>query len=83
MRNLLVSSLKTATVNQNGWHDTGEASESTEGKYVNRLTLFNDAKSVVGDVMRIRHHPLVLNDILIDRYIYDVNPENSWRFRRP
>jgi len=83
MRNLMVSSLKTATVDENGWHDTGEASESTEGTYVNWLTFSNNAKSVVEDVMCIRHHPLVPNDILIYRYIYDGNPENSWRFRRP
>jgi len=83
MRNLQVSSLKTATVDQNGGRDTGEAAESAEGKYVNRLTFFNDAKSVVEDVMRIRHHPLVPNDVLIYRYIYNVDPENSWRFQRP
>ena len=64
-RNLLVSSLKTTTVSHGGWHDTGEASESTQGTYVNRLTFSNNAKSVVEAVMRIGHHPLVPNDILI------------------
>ena len=80
MRNLLVRSLKTATVDENGWHDTGKASEST---YVNWPTFSNDAKSVVEDAVGIRHHVLVPNDISIYRYIYDVNLENSRRFRRP
>src|SRR6266851_2930130 len=34
MRNLLASSLKTATVDQSGWHDSGEGAGSTEGNYI-------------------------------------------------
>src|SRR5437868_13614172 len=39
MRNLLArSSLKTATLDQNGWRDSGEGPGSTEGNYINWLT---------------------------------------------
>jgi carbonic anhydrase len=45
---------------------------SAEGNYINWLTFSGNAKSVVEDVLRIRHHPLVPNDIPIYGYIYDV-----------
>jgi carbonic anhydrase len=72
MRNLLASSLKTATLDQSGWHDSGQGPGSAEGNYINWLTFSDNAKSVVEDVVRIRHHPLVSNDIPIYGYIYDV-----------
>jgi carbonic anhydrase len=72
MRNLLASSLKTATLDQSGWRDSREGPGSTEGDYINWLTFSDNAKSVVEDVMRIRHHPLVHNDIPIYGYIYEV-----------
>src|SRR5215468_10129304 len=72
MRKLLASSLKTATLNQSGWHDSGPGPGSTEGDYINWLTFSDNVKSVVEDVTRIRNHPLVPNDIPIYGYIYDV-----------
>jgi carbonic anhydrase len=72
MRNLLASSLKTATLGPEGWHDSNEGAGSTEGGYINWLTISDNARSVVEDVMRIRNHPLVPNDIPIYGYIYDV-----------
>lgn len=72
MRNLLASSLKTATLGHSGWHDPSEGPGSTEGGYINWLTFSDNARSVVEDVMRIRNHPLVPNDIPIYGYIYDV-----------
>jgi carbonic anhydrase len=72
MRSLLASSLKTATLEQSGWRDSGEGPGSTEGNYINWLTFTVNAKSVVADIVRIRNHPLVPNDILIYGYIYDV-----------
>jgi len=72
MRSLLASSLKTATLEQSGWRDSGQGPGSVEGSYVNWLTFSDNAKSVVEDVVRIRHHPLVPNDIPIYGYIYDV-----------
>ena len=72
MRNLLASSLKTASVDETGWHDSGEGPGSTEGEYIDWLTIFNNEKSVVADVNRIRSHPLVPANIPIYGYIYDV-----------
>ncbi len=72
MRDLLASSLKTATVDETGWHDSGEGPGSTEGRFIDWLTISNNAKSVVEDVKRIREHPLVPGDIPIYGYIYDV-----------
>ena len=72
MRKLLASSLKTATLDQSGWHDSGSGPGSTEGDYINWLTFSDNAKSVVEDVRRIRNHPLVPKDIPIYGYIYGV-----------
>ena len=72
MRSLLRSSLKTASVDASGWHDSGEGPGSTEGNYIDGLTISDNAKSVVEDVTRIRRHPLVPKAIPIFGYIYDV-----------
>jgi carbonic anhydrase len=72
MRGLLASSLKTASVDASGWHDSGEGPGSTEGNYVDWLTISDNARSVVEDVTRIRRHPLVPRGIPIFGYIYDV-----------
>jgi carbonic anhydrase len=72
MTGLLASSLKTASLDQSGWRDTGEGPGSTEGRYINWLTISDNAKSVAEDVARIRNHPLVPGDITIYGYIYDV-----------
>ena len=72
MRDLLASSLKTASVDAAGWHDSGAGPGSSEGKYIDWLTIADNAASVVEDVSRIRNHPLVPDDIPIYGYIYDV-----------
>ena len=72
MRGLLASSLKTASVDATGWHDSGEGPGSTEANYIDWLTISDKEKSVVEDVQRIRNHPLVPDDIPIFGYIYDV-----------
>jgi len=72
MSDLLASSLKMASVDANGWHDSGQGPGSTEGRYINWLTFSDNAKSVAEDVARIRHHPLVPGDIAIYGYIYEV-----------
>ena len=72
MRQLLASSLKTATLDPSGWRDSGEGPGSPEGHYINWLTFSNNVQSVVEDVMRLRHHPLVPSNIPIYGYIYDV-----------
>lgn len=72
MRDLLASSLKTASVDASGWHDSGEGPGSTEGHFIDWLTIKEQASSVTADVSRIRNHPLVPKTIPIYGYIYDV-----------
>ena len=72
MRDLLASSLTTATLEATGWRDSGQGPGSTEGSYLNWLTFSDNARSVVEDVVRIRNHPLIPGDIPIYGYIYDV-----------
>lgn len=72
MRGLLASSLKTATVDASGWHDVGPGPGSTEGHYIDWLTIKDQAESVTADVRRIRNHPLVPGEIPIYGYMYDV-----------
>jgi len=72
MRDLLSSSLKTSSVDTSGWHDSGEGPGSAEGKYIDWLTIRDQAESVTEDVIRIKSHPLVPSDIPVYGYIYDV-----------
>ncbi|MCG6862756.1 MAG: carbonic anhydrase [Chromatiaceae bacterium] len=71
MAGLLSSSLETATVDASGWHDIGEGPGSPEGRYINWLTIADNAASVVEDVTRIKAHPLVPAYIPVYGYIYD------------
>ena len=72
MSNLLSSSLETAALDENGFHDVGTTPGSDEGKYINWLTISNQTGSVVEDVRRVRNHPLVPKNIPIYGYLYDV-----------
>jgi carbonic anhydrase len=72
MRDLLASSLKTASVDATGWHDSGDGPGSPEGQYIDWLTIKDQSASVTADVQRIRNHPLVPKSIPIYGYIYDV-----------
>ncbi len=72
MADLLSHSLKTAVIDESGWHDVGEGPGSPEGKYINWLTIKDQAQSVLDDVIRIKSHPLVPKEIPIYGYIYDV-----------
>jgi len=76
MRDLLASSLKTASVDASGWHDSGKGPGSTEGNYIDWLTISDQENSVLEDVQRIRNHPLVPNDIPVYGYIFDVKSGN-------
>jgi carbonic anhydrase len=73
MRGLLANSLETAALDAKGFHDVGKGPGSTEGEYIDWLTIQDQAKSVTTDVRRIRNHPLVPAGIPIYGYIYDVN----------
>lgn len=72
MSDLLASSLKTASVDASGWHDSGDGPGSTDGKYINWLTIKNQAESVLEDVKRIKAHSLVPSYIPVYGYVYDV-----------
>lgn len=71
MGDLLSRSLKTASVDADGWHDSNAGGGTSDGKYINWLTISDQAKSVLEDVQRIRNSPMVPADIPIYGYIYD------------
>lgn len=71
MGELLSGSLKTASVDATGWHDSNAGGGTTDGKYINWLTITDNAKSVVEDVERIRNNSMVPSDVPIYGYIYD------------
>jgi len=72
MRGLLASSLETATVDENGWHDVGAGPGSDAGEFIDWLTFKDPASAVVTDVRRIRNHPLIPARIPIYGFVYDV-----------
>jgi carbonic anhydrase len=72
MRGLLESSLETAALDENGFHDVGKGPGSSEAKYVDWLTISHTEHAVTDDVRRIRNHPLVPASIPIYGYVYDV-----------
>jgi carbonic anhydrase len=72
MRGLLASSLETASFDGKDWRDTGSGPGSTEGEFIDWLTIKDQSKSVIADVMRIRNHPLVPRGIPIYGFIYHV-----------
>jgi carbonic anhydrase len=72
MRGLLASSLETASLTADGFVDVGPGPGSTEGRYIDWLTIDDERKGVVEDVVRIRRHPLVPGRIPVYGFIYDV-----------
>ncbi|KJF17599.1 beta-class carbonic anhydrase [Acidithrix ferrooxidans] len=73
MSNLLASSLETAELGAAGFKDVGQGPGSNEGKYINWLTIPDQASSVLEDVTRIKSHALVPASIPVYGYIYDVS----------
>ena len=72
MGDLLASSLETAALGADGFHDVGAGPGSEEGRKIKWLTIADQHGSVVDDVSRIRNHPLVPGSIPIYGYVYDV-----------
>lgn len=72
IRGLLANSLETAALGADGFYDVGKGPGSAEAKYIDWLTISNQAESITEDVTRIRKHPLVPKNIAIYGYIYDV-----------
>jgi len=71
MGDLLAGSLKTASVDASGWHDSNAGGGTTDGKFIEWLTISDQEKSVLADVERIRNSSMVPADIPIYGYIYD------------
>ena len=57
MRDLLGNSLKTSSVDENGWHNCCGGNGSAEGKYIDWLTIKDQFESVTENVIRIKTHP--------------------------
>ena len=55
MGDLLSGSLKTASVDESGWHDSNAGGGTTDGKFIEWLTIGDQGKSVLADVQRIRN----------------------------
>jgi carbonic anhydrase len=72
MRKLLASSLATAELTANGFHDVGHGPGSTAGEYIEWLTIRDQKQAVIDDVERIRTHPLVPESIPVYGFVYDV-----------
>jgi carbonic anhydrase len=72
IRGLLRQSLDTASFDGHKWSDSGTTPGSDAGDFIDWLAIQDNAKSVVTDVRRIRHHPLVPPSIPIYGFIYDV-----------
>jgi carbonic anhydrase len=72
MRGLLEKSLDTAQLAESGWRDVGKTPGSTEGEFIDWLTIDDQEASVVRDVRRLRDHPLVPPYIPLHGYLYDV-----------
>jgi len=71
MADLLSSSLKTASIDEMGWHDSNAGGGTSDGKFIEWLTISDQAKSIVADVQRIRNNAMVPADIPIYGYLYD------------
>ena len=72
IRGLLANSLETAALGAEGFYDVGTGPGSPEAKYIDWLTISEQAQSVTEDVARIKNHPLVPKNIPVYGYIYDV-----------
>jgi carbonic anhydrase len=72
IRGLLANSLETAALGAEGFYDIGAGPGSAEAKYIDWLTISEQAQSVTEDVTRIKAHPLVPGNIPVYGYIYDV-----------
>jgi carbonic anhydrase len=72
MSELLERSLETTNLTHRGFENVGKGPGSSAGRYIRWLTIADQAKSVLDDVLRVRSHPLVPASIPIYGYIYDI-----------
>jgi carbonic anhydrase len=69
---LLDDNLETAKFDGKSWANPKHGGGSRAGHFVKWLTIRDQKQSVVDDVKRIRHHPLVPKHIPIFGLVYDV-----------
>lgn len=69
---LLADSLTTAAFDGKTFSNATTEGGAPDGKYINWLTITDQAASIKEDVERIRGHPLVNKTIPVHGYIYDV-----------
>ena len=72
IRGLLASSLETAALGPEGFHDVGKGPGSRAANFIDFLTIPDQTQAVIDDVERIRTHPLVPKSIPVYGYLYDV-----------
>jgi carbonic anhydrase len=72
IRDLLSTSLKTATFDGKQWKNQETGHGSRHAQYIDWLTIADQRQAVVDDVERIRTSPLVPRDIPIYGYVYAV-----------
>nr|WP_018289550.1 hypothetical protein [Verrucomicrobium sp. 3C] len=72
MRGLLAKSLDHAVLESDGWHDRGSGSGTSEGQYIDWLTIRHQEETIAEDIQRLRRHPLVPPWIPILGFLYDV-----------
>ncbi|MGI9534453.1 MAG: beta-class carbonic anhydrase [Thermodesulfobacteriota bacterium] len=72
MGNLLSSSLETAEISDNGWVDVGKGPGSEAGKKIDWLTFKDPKASVLDDIIKIKNHPLVPDNIPVYGLLFDV-----------
>ena len=70
--NHVASSLETAELTPQGFHDVGKRPGSRLGEYIQWLTIKDQKQAVLDDVARIRAHLLIPKSILVYGYVYDV-----------
>jgi carbonic anhydrase len=71
IRDLLSTSLSTATVDANGWRNITEEGGSDEANNISFLTISNQSANYCEDVRR-KNHALVPSHIPVYGYIFDV-----------
>ncbi len=71
MAGLLSSSLETASLEADGWHDHGSGPGCVDGAFCKWLTIEDREQAVIDDVRRIRNHPMVPSRIPVHGMIYD------------
>jgi carbonic anhydrase len=72
MRDLLSQSLKTASLVNGEWKDSGQGPGSRAGDFIEWLAFKDHEEAVLSDVQRIRSHPLVPPDIPVYGFVFDV-----------